>query len=298
MAEHTILDTARNTSMVRRVLIYTLGLNLLVAFAKIIYGYLSGSVGMLSDGFHSMFDGFSNVIGLVGIWVASHPPDERHPYGHKKYETFFTIAIAFAIFTTCIQIFRRAYNSFFDGHRATAEDTSFIVMFLTLFINIFVMVYEMRKGRQLQSSFLIADALHTKSDILASLAVIMGLIFTRLGYAFADTIAGLVITLFIGKIGYDILKNASDVLVDTICINTEAISAAVMKVAGVKGCYRIRTRGTQNAVYLDLHILVEPELPMDKAHDIATTVEEKIKDEFPSVVDIVVHVEPDRRVSR
>lgn len=295
MAEHTPLSVSPNTSLVRRVLIYTLVLNILVAVAKIIYGYVSGSVGMLSDGFHSFFDGFSNVVGLFGIWVASHPPDEKHPYGHKKYETFFTIAIAFSIFSTCLQILRRVYLSFFDGHKVMAGDMSFIVMLFTIAVNIYVMTYETRKGKELGSQFLIADALHTKSDIFASMAVITGLVFTRLGYPFADTIAGLVITFFIGKIGYEIVKNASDVLVDTICINTEAIEAVAMRVEGVKGCHHIRTRGTAQAVYLDLHVLVEPKLSIEKAHDIADSVEKALKAELPSLVDIVVHVEPDRR---
>ncbi|MDP2168521.1 MAG: cation diffusion facilitator family transporter [Thermodesulfovibrionales bacterium] len=282
-------------SAVRRVLVYTLVLNIAVALAKMIYGYSSGSVGMISDGFHSFFDGFSNIVGLVGIWVAAHPPDEKHPYGHKKYETFFTIIIAFAIFVTCFQILKRAYYSFSDGHRAAAGDMGFAVMLLTISVNIFVMLYEMKKGRELKSEFLIADALHTKSDILASLAVIAGLVFVRLGYPMADTVAGLFITVFIGRIGYRILKSASDVLVDTICINTNAVEAAVTGVEGVRGCHGIRTRGTEMETYLDLHILVDPRMSIEDGHDIADAVEEKIKQEFPFVVDIVVHVEPDRR---
>lgn len=295
MEEHTHLSYEAAAVDVRRVLIYTLGLNILVALAKVIYGYLSGSVGMMSDGFHSFFDGFSNVVGLVGIWIAAHPPDERHPYGHKKYETFFTIIIAFAIFTTCFQILRRAYYAFFDGHRATAPDASFAVMGITIAINIFVMLYESKKGRELKSEFLIADALHTKSDILASVAVVTGLVFTRLGYPMADTLAGLAITFFIGKIGYEILKRASDVLVDTVCINTTLIEASVMEVEGVRGCHNIRTRGTEIATYLDIHVLVDPKMPTEESHDIAEKVEEKVKKEFPSIIDVVVHIEPDRR---
>lgn len=295
MGKDTALTGYAAASEVRRVLIYTLILNILVASIKVIYGYLSNSIGMMSDGFHSFFDGFSNVIGLIGIWIASHPPDEKHPYGHKKYETFFTIIIAFAIFATCLQILRKAYNSFFDGHIASVENVSFLVMLFTISVNIFVMLYESKKGRELKSEFLIADALHTKSDILASLAVIIGLVFARLGYPLADTLAGLVITLFIGKIGYDILKNASDVLVDTMCINTSALEEVVMTVHGVRGCHDIRTRGTGHIVYLDLHVLVEPHLSVDKAHDIAEVVEAKIKETFPEVTDIVVHIEPDRR---
>ncbi|MFA4828704.1 MAG: cation diffusion facilitator family transporter, partial [Thermodesulfovibrionales bacterium] len=93
-----------NVQQIRRVLLYTLILNTGVALAKVIYGYMSNSIAMTSDGFHSFFDGVSNIVGLIGIWIAYHPPDENHPYGHRKYETLFTIIIGVMIFATCLQI--------------------------------------------------------------------------------------------------------------------------------------------------------------------------------------------------
>jgi len=286
---HTITDY---TPRVRRVLIVTLVLNELVAVAKIVWGYLTGSVGMMSDGLHSMFDGVSNIVGLVGIWIASHPPDEKHPYGHKKYETLFTVVIAVMIFGTCAQILRRVYHSFTVGYETTAPNTSFIILICTISVNVFVMLYEMRRGRELQSEFLVADAMHTKSDIFASFAVMAGLFFTRLGYPIADAIAGIVITLFIARIGFEIVKHASDVLVDTVCIDTEAIKEAAMQVEGVLDCHGIRSRGPARHIYLDLHIQVDPDIPLRQAHEIAHGVEHKIMDEFDGVEDIVVHVEP------
>lgn len=283
-----------NTPKVRRVLIYTLFLNMAVALLKIFWGYVTASLGMISDGFHSLFDGMSNVIGLVGIWIASHPPDEEHPYGHKKYETLFTIIIAVMIFGTCLQILKRVYFSFFDGHEAVVTGTSFIVMAVTMLVNLYVMLYETKKGKELGSSFLIADALHTKSDLLASSAVVIGLVFTRLGYSYADTAAGILITVFIARIGYKIIKSASDVLVDTTCIDTGAVEKVVKAVEGVRGCHQIRTRGMKQYIYLDLHVLVDSHITVERAHDIAVRVENSIKKAFPSVADIVVHIEPQK----
>ncbi len=291
--DHQHLATIDYTSQVRKVLIITLVLNSCVAVAKIIYGYITNSIAMTSDGFHSFFDGISNVIGLVGIWIASHPPDEEHPYGHKKYETLFTIIIAVMIFLTCFQILKKVYLSFMEDHKTIVTWTSFAVMFLTMGINIFVMRYESKKGRQLCSEFLVADALHTKSDIFASISVIISLTLTGLEVAYADTVVGLVITFFIARIGYEILRDASNILVDTICVDNAAIRAVVNGIEGVKDCHDIRSRGTLNSVYLDLHILVDRHMSTEKAHVIADNIEEKIKTEFPSVVDIVVHVEPE-----
>ncbi|MCK5139483.1 MAG: cation diffusion facilitator family transporter, partial [Thermodesulfovibrionia bacterium] len=101
---------------IRQVLFYTLILNMLVAVSKIVYGYKTDSISMLSDGFHSFFDGLSNVIGLVGIWIASKPPDESHPYGHRKFETLSTIAIALLIFMAGIEVLRKAYFSLKTPH--------------------------------------------------------------------------------------------------------------------------------------------------------------------------------------
>jgi cation diffusion facilitator family transporter len=281
------------TAQVRKVLIYTLILNALVAIAKVLYGYRTNSVAMMSDGFHSIFDGTSNVIGLVGIWIASHPPDENHPYGHKKYETLFTIIIAAMLFTTCLQILKKVYLSFYEDHKTIVTQISFLIMLMTMGVNIFVMLYEKRKGKQLGSEFLVADAMHTKSDVLVSLTVIISLVFTRMGYQHADTIVALIIAFFIARIGYEILKSASDVLVDTVCMDNSAIEFVVNGIEGVKGCHDIRTRGSANSAYVDLHIFVDGNMSTEKSHEIADKIEEKIKQEFPSVVDIVVHIEPD-----
>ena len=278
---------------VRRVLVFTLILNSVVALAKILYGYYTNSIAMTSDGFHSFFDGISNIVGLVGIWIASHPPDERHPYGHKKFETLFTVIIGVMIFSTCFQILRKVYVSFTDEHRTIVTTTSFIIMLITMGVNVLVMLYESRKGKQLGSSFLVADALHTKSDIFASVAVIVSLMLTKAGYHYADTIVGIIITFFIARIGYKILKDASDVLVDSVCLDTSSIECVVNSVDGVKGCHEIRTRGPVNAVYVDLHVLVDKNLSAENAHRITEKVERGLKKEFPSIIDIIVHIEPE-----
>ncbi len=278
---------------VRNVLIYTLIANTVVAIAKVSYGYLSNTISILSDGFHSLFDGVSNIVGLVGVSIASHPPDKRHPYGHRKYETLFTLIIAVMIFMTCYQIIKNAYESLSNSSKAIVTTASFVIIVITMAINIAVMLYESRRGKQLGSEFLIADARHTKSDIFVSLSVIIGLILFRLGFTRADAIVGIVIAILIAKMGYEIIKEASLILVDTVRIDTDLIEKTLMEIEGVKGCHDIRTRGTHKSIFLDLHLCVRPEITLEEAHNIADRVEARIKERFPEVVDIVVHVEPD-----
>lgn len=277
---------------VRQVLFYTLLLNISVAFAKIIYGYAIDSISMLSDGFHSFFDGTSNVIGLIGIWIASKPPDESHPYGHRKFETLSTIAIAVLIFAAGAEILREAYRRLETPYDIEVTTLSFIVMALTLLVNIGVMIYETRKGRELKSDFLIADAMHTQTDIYISLSVIISLVAAKGGHPEVDLIAALVITVFIVKMGVSILKSATHVLTDAACISPDDIKKIAMNIQGVRDCHGVRTRGNEDFVNVDLHLLVDPKVKLEDAHDIAHSVEDAIKNNFKSVVDVVIHVEP------
>jgi cation diffusion facilitator family transporter len=277
---------------VKKVLFYTLFLNIGVAIAKIAYGYIIDSISMVSDGFHSFFDGTSNIIGLVGIYIASQPPDENHPYGHRKFETLSTIAIAVLIFFAGFEILKKTYHGIRTPHVIEVTFFSFLIMGITLLINIIVMTYETRKGHELHSDFLLADAMHTKADLFISLSVILSLIAAKAGFPIVDILASLVITFFIAKMGFSILKSATEVLTDAAQINPDEIRDVVIPIEGIRGCHGVRTRGKTGAVNIDLHILVDPEAKTQEAHDIAHSVEEVIKKAFPSVIDVVVHTEP------
>jgi len=277
---------------VRKVLLYTLFLNILVALAKAGYGYITDSISMLSDGIHSFFDGTSNIIGLVGVWIAAQPPDKEHPYGHRKFETLFTIAIAIMIFTAGGGILRKAYLGFRESHMVEVTALSFIIMVITLIINLSVMRYESSRAEQLHSDILRADAMHTQTDIYISLSVIISLVAARAGYPVVDVIVSVFIALLIGKMGLSVLKSAADVLADTARIDPDEIREAVGRIEGVRGCHEIRTRGKEGAVNIDLHVLVDPDIKTHEAHEIAHIVEESLKMEFPSIVDVVVHIEP------
>ncbi len=277
---------------IRRVLLYTLFLNITVAAVKTGYGYTINSVSMLSDGFHSFFDGTSNIIGLAGIWLASRPPDSTHPYGHRKFETLSTIAIAVLIFAAAAVILKEAYSRLTAPQDIEVTITAFIIMAITLLVNIWVMAYESRKGRELKSEFLLADALHTKTDIFISISVIISLIAAKMGHPGVDIIAAILITVLIARMGFSILKSAAQVLTDGACMDPEEIKRVVMNVDGVRDSHDIRTRGVEDFVNIDLHVLIDPETKTSDAHGIAHEVENAVKKEFPSVRDIIVHIEP------
>jgi cation diffusion facilitator family transporter len=277
----------------RRILWIVLGLNWGVAAAKLIYGWLTDSVSMQADGIHSSFDGMSNVIGLVGLWVAAHPPDARHPYGHTKYETFASAGIGFLLFGTCVYILRNSYLHWRETVVPEVTGVSFAIMLGTMAVNGGVMSWERRRGEALQSEILMADSLHTASDILSSLSVLISLAAVAAGYPLLDPLAGVLIAGFIGHTGVLVLKEASQSLSDRARIDAEAIRRVALTVEGVRCCDEIRTRGLARHVFMDLCIHVDPAMAIAHAHTVAHNVEDRLKETFPGVAEVVVHVEPE-----
>jgi len=277
----------------RRVLWVVLCLNLGVAAAKLVYGLMTGSVSMQADGIHSSFDGMSNVIGLIGLWAAAHPPDATHPYGHKKYETFAAAGIGIMLFGTCLYILRNSYLHWREAVVPEVTALSFGIMLGTMTVNWGVMTWERRRGEALQSEILVADSHHTASDILSSLSVLIGLGAVTAGYPLLDPIAGLVIAGLIGRTGVMVLRDVSQSLSDRARIEAAAVRKVALTVEGVRCCNEIRTRGLARHVFMDLCIHVDPAMTIAGAHTVAHNVEEQLKQAFPGVAEVVVHVEPE-----
>lgn len=285
-------DSARVRS-VKRVLWAILGLNLLVAVAKLAYGLITGSVAMTADGFHSMFDGTSNVIGLLGMGLAGRPADKDHPYGHQKYETFASAVIAVMLLLAAWRVGSSAFARLVEpGAGPRVDALSFVIMIGTLIVNIGVTTYERRVGQRLRSEILIADASHTGSDVLVSLGVIAGLVAVKLGYPMADPIIGLLVAGAIVLAAVRVFKSANATLSDQARIAPEDICEVVLRVGGVLGCHEIRTRGTSSEVYVDLHIQVDPKVSVAEGHVVAEAVEKAVCDGFTQVVDVIAHLEP------
>jgi cation diffusion facilitator family transporter len=286
------VDSEDRFQKIRCILVYILILNWGVAGAKLIYGWLTRSASMTADGFHSFADGSSNIIGLVGIWIASRPIDESHPYGHKKYETLTAVGISALLFLVCINVVREGIVRFLRPVVPEVTVKSFLVMGITLAINVAVMIYETRMGRALKSDILTSDALHTRADILTSSSVIVTLIGIKLGYPILDSMASLLIAIFIAYAGVDILKESSRVLSDGVAIRIYEIERVVRSIKGIKECHQIRSRGRPDDIHIDLHVLVDPNMDVHKAHHLSYAIENKIKRDIRGVTDVVVHMEP------
>jgi len=278
---------------IRRILILVLILNWAVALAKMLYGLLSQCQSMTADGFHSLSDGASNVVGLIGIHFACQPTDKDHPYGHKKYETLFSLGIAVLLFLVCFNLLKEGIRRIYNPVIPQPDVKSFVIMLVTMGINFWVMNYEYKKGQILKSDILILDSMHTKADIFTSVSVIIALISIKFGYPILDPIVTIIISLFIAHAGYDIAKQSSAVLCDTAAIlDDKKIVDIVLGIKGVKTCHKIRTRGRPDDIHVDLHVQVKADMHIDNAHKISYAIEEAIKKSIPEVTDVVVHMEP------
>jgi cation diffusion facilitator family transporter len=277
---------------VRRILIIIFILNVVVAIVKGIYGLLTNSLSMSADGLHSFFDSASNIIGLVGISVASRPPDKEHPYGHAKFENFASIGIAVLLFASCFQLIYAASNRLYGSEAPEITELSFGIMGITLIINIGVSAYEYILGKRLKSSILVSDSMHTRSDIFASVGVILSFIAIRMGYPLADPFIAIIITGLIFLTGLEIMRESSRVLLDKAQIDESVIIDLAKSVRGVCNCHRVRTRGPEGELYMDLHIGVDSSLSIGEAHKVSEEVELIIRHKIPGIRDMVVHLEP------
>jgi cation diffusion facilitator family transporter len=286
-------DNTSHYKEIRWVLYVVWVLNWAVAFAKVLVGIMSKSAGMTADGFHSFSDGTSNIVGLVGIALAFRPKDTEHPYGHKKFETFFSLGIAFLLGIVCFELLQEGVKRL--QHPVLPEITvlSFTVMAVTLLVNILVMTYERRKGEILRSDILVSDSMHTRADILTSISVIISFVAIKLGFPILDAVVTLVIALFIAYAAYEIIKDSCRVLCDNIVItDVKKIEDIVLKINGVKSCHKIRTRGRPDDINLDLHVQMAPDIHLSAAHKISYEIEKELRENIPEISDIVVHMEP------
>lgn len=296
MAKALAAKDAVSTRMrsIRRVLWIVLVLNLAVAAAKYVYGAVTGSASMQADGIHSVFDSAGNVVGLVGIALASRPADEGHPYGHAKFETYASLVIGVLLLLAAFEVGSSAVTKLASGsYTAEVTPLSFVVMAGTLAVNLGVTTYERRCAKRLKSEVLAADANHTLSDALVSVGVIVGLAAVALGFPMADPVMALVVTLAILATAWDVFKHALATLSDRARIPEEDVRAAALAVPGVRDAHRIRTRGTEGEVYADLHVLVAPEMTVKDAHGLSERVERAVEERFPNVAEALVHIEPD-----
>ncbi len=269
--------------------------NVILAVIKIVVGYLAGSMSLVADGIHSVSDMTTDIAVLLGVHFGSKQPDEKHQYGHGRTETFAAAFIGAALIVVGAVMIYRAAIDMAAGKYSTPR---FVVLFVAL-ISVVVkeLLYRMTKRIAIKShsSALYANAWHHRSDALSSIAVVAGFISLKFGFKYGDQMAavgvGLMIILVAIRIIRDCLSELTERAVDSDTI--EHIKNIINDNSSIHQWHKLRTRTVGREVFLDLHILVDPDLSVADAHQIAENLEETLDEQIILPVNITVHIEPD-----
>lgn len=260
---------------------------------KLAVGVATGSLGILSEAAHSALDFGAALITFLAVRISGRPADLEHHYGHGKVESLSALAEIVLLLFTCIWIIYEAIGRmFYRSVEVQVTYLSFAVMITAIIVDYSRSRALSRAARKYSSQALEADALHFSTDILSSLVVIAGLIFTKLGFPIGDSIAALGVAIFVIIASYRLGKRTLDVLMDRAPEGLkQKIEKMVEKVQGVSKCSRLRLRRSGSQVFVDMNISLDKNTSFEQAHKIASEVEGKIRSVLPNT-DIVVHTEP------
>jgi len=278
---------------VARVLWVVLGLNLAVTGVKAAVGLTTGSLALLADSIHSLLDASSNVVGLIGIAIAGRPPDESHPYGHRRVEALAALVIGLLIAAGLLEIIRNLVRGILGEAPAPevgAVSTLFVA--LTVVVNLGISRLEARQGRLLGSTLLTADANHTMSDAAGSLVVLASFVGVWVGVPWADLVATAIVALIVGRAALGVLATNLRILSDHAQLDPREVHDVAVGVRGVQAVHHIRSRGMPDHVELDLRVHLDPGMSLRDAHERCHEVAGALCRAFPEVADVVIHPEP------
>jgi cation diffusion facilitator family transporter len=278
---------------VRRVLAHVLLLNGLVVVIKLAVGVRTGSLTVLGAALESGLDTLNNLIGMLLVSIAARAPDEDHPYGHDKFETLGALGIVGFLSISCFELMREGISALLSGGSGTRTNPSDLgIIVTTLFINAFVVWYERRRGTQLGSAFLLADAEHTRGDILVTLLALISLFLGRHGGRRVDALLAIAVALIIAWSGWRILRRSIPILVDQRAVDATDLRRTINGIPGVVEVRGIRSRYSASGVlFAELTIAVPRGTPVDAAHALADEVEAALAARY-GTAEITVHVEP------
>jgi cation diffusion facilitator family transporter len=280
------------TASIQRVFLGLLAANLAVVGVKLAIGIAAGSLSVIGDAVHSSVDAINNVAFTVLMRYAGAAPDDKHPYGHGKFEILGALGIVVFLLVASVELTKSAVGRLLAG--APPPNLTPLGLWLlagTLVINGWVAWYEARKGRQLASDLLLADSAHTRVDVMITIGVILGALASRAHVPYVDPIVALAIVVMIVRVAWQILKRGVPVLVDQAAHEPNLVRRSAEGVNGVRSAYDIRSRLAAGVAFAELTIGVSGQLAVDDAHAISDAVEQRLKDEL-RLDRVVVHIEP------
>ena len=271
--------------------------NVILSVVKFLAGIIAHSNAMISDAVHSASDVFSTIVVMIGIKLAAKEVDKEHPYGHERLECVAAIVLAMVLVITGLGIGAEALKNIVQGNYSDLQVPGILALIAAIvsIVSKEAMYWYTRYyAKKIDSSALMADAWHHRSDAFSSIGALVGIGGARVGFPVMDSVASLVIFVFIVKAAYDIFKDAMDKMLDHSCDEEteKQIYDCVMKNEHVRGIDLLQTRIFGNKIYVDVEIQLYASYTLEEAHNIAETVHNAIEDNFPKVKHIMVHVNP------
>ena len=294
-AAEAALDHARYRSA-RRVTVVGAAVNLVLAVAKVVIGWLAHSQALIADGVHSLSDLASDAVVLLAAKHASREADREHPYGHGRIETAATVALGVALIAVGLGIAIDAGRHLFDpALLAVPGAAALAVAVASVLSKEWLYHYTVRAARALRSEMLRANAWHHRTDAVSSLVVLAGVGGAMAGFPYLDAVAAIGVAGFIVKIGWDLAFRSVRELIDTALEpeRVEAIRRAILSVDGVRSLHMLRTRRMGPDALVDVHIQVDPRLSVSEGHQIGETVRRRLIERIDEVADVTVHVDPE-----
>lgn len=271
--------------------------NLLLAVFKLLAGIFANSSAMISDAVHSASDVFSTFVVIIGIKLSSKEPDKEHPYGHERLECVAAMILAIILFLTGLGIFYSALKNIINGsyNSITVPGVlALVAAIVSIIVKELMYWYTRYNAKKIDSSALMADAWHHRSDALSSIGALIGIFFSRIGFPIADSIASIVIFIFIVKAAIDIFIDATNKVVDHSCSEEfeKEVYDYVINYKDVKDIDLLRTRLFGSKIYIDLEICLDSKLTLKEAHDIAEALHDDLENKYNNVKHVMVHVNP------
>ncbi|MDP8219395.1 MAG: cation diffusion facilitator family transporter [Candidatus Theseobacter exili] len=270
--------------------------NLLLALLKFSVGFLGHSQAVLADGVHSLSDVSTDLVVLFGVKFWSSPPDEDHQYGHHRIEALITVIIGIILILTALGIGYRSISTIKETSIKQPGLIALIGAVLSIFLKEWLYRWTIKIGTKIKSSSVIANAWHHRSDAFSSIPVVIAVTAALITpkWAYIDHIGALIVSFFIFKVAWNILKSAIFELTDRSAtqIDSNKIHSIAIEVDGVKSAHAIRSRRLGSGLFVDLHILVDGGLSVKEGHDISEAVKNKLIGTGPNVLDAVIHLEP------
>lgn len=272
----------------------TVIINTVLAIFKTLAGIVGNSSAMIADGVHTLSDVLTTFVVLLGLKISSKEADDCHPYGHEKYESVFAKILSALLLLTGIFIGYEAIKILISGEFRTPKFIALVAAFLSIVVKEGMYWYTIKVAKKIKSVSMEADAWHHRSDALSSIGTFIGVLGAQLGFPALDPIAGIIVSIFIMKVGIELYLKSVKELVDVSAGKEmiQNIEEVTKSVKGVKGINDVKTRIFGNKIYVDIEILVDSNISVESGHYIAEQVHDELELKISDIKHCMVHVEP------